>query len=214
MVDLARKKMEFQKATNISKLPEGQYFHVLGMKLMQTRYGEVMLAKLPNGLSVWLPKGLVNDLDIDQLITITPEDNCELAYLGKAEIDIYLNVKCKSPDECASMGIKKYLISCRLTQTYDAGACIYFYFGFNSAGITNPTQVYEEIESKARDEILNSGGTISHHHGVGKLRKRWYPQTISSVGLSLFHAIKQELDPKNTFAVGNLVNLDSSLVKL
>ncbi|GAB0100012.1 hypothetical protein DMENIID0001_159310 [Sergentomyia squamirostris] len=98
MVDLARKKMEFQKATNISKLPEGQYFHVLGMKLMQTRYGEVMLAKLPNGLSVWLPKGLVNDLDIDQLITITPEDNCELAYLGKAEIDIYLNVKCKSPD--------------------------------------------------------------------------------------------------------------------
>ncbi|GAB0086163.1 hypothetical protein DMENIID0001_001620 [Sergentomyia squamirostris] len=98
MVDLARKKLEFRKATSISKLPEGQYFHILGMKLMKTKYGEVVLAQLADGLSVWLPKGLVNDLDIDQLITITPEDTCELAYLGKAEIDIYQNVKCKSPD--------------------------------------------------------------------------------------------------------------------
>ncbi|GAB0093320.1 hypothetical protein DMENIID0001_084040 [Sergentomyia squamirostris] len=98
MVDLARKKLEFRKATSISKLPEGQYFHILGMKLMKTKYGEVVLAQLADGFSVWLPKGLVNDLDIDQLITITPEDTCELAYLGKAEIDIYQNVKCKSPD--------------------------------------------------------------------------------------------------------------------
>ncbi|GAB0094341.1 Alkylglycerone-phosphate synthase [Sergentomyia squamirostris] len=153
----------------------------------------------------------IRDLALDYNIVA---ESFETSVAWDRCYDLCENVKKLVHEECASMGIKKYLISCRLTQTYDAGACIYFYFGFNSAGITNPTQVYEEIESKARDEILNSGGTISHHHGVGKLRKRWYPQTISSVGLSLFHAIKQELDPKNTFAVGNLVNLDSSLVKL
>lgn len=125
-----------------------------------------------------------------------------------------------------------------MTQTYDAGACVYFYFGFNSTGMTDPAHVYEEIESKARknikcegrscrffftwfitdsfagDEILSSGGTISHHHGVGKLRKKWYPQSISSVGLGLFNATKNELDPKNIFAVGNLANDTSSIAKL
>ncbi|GAB0096927.1 hypothetical protein DMENIID0001_125090 [Sergentomyia squamirostris] len=45
MVDLVRKKLEFRKATSISKLPEGQYFHILGMKLMKTKYGEVVLAQ-------------------------------------------------------------------------------------------------------------------------------------------------------------------------
>lgn len=33
-----------------------------------------------------------------------------------------------------------------VTQTYDAGACVYFYFGFNYRGLANPVQVYEEIE--------------------------------------------------------------------
>lgn len=35
---------------------------------------------------------------------------------------------------------------CRVTQTYDAGACVYFYFGFNYRGIANPVQMYEDIE--------------------------------------------------------------------
>lgn len=34
----------------------------------------------------------------------------------------------------------------RVTQTYDAGACVYFYFGFNYRGISDPVHVYEEIE--------------------------------------------------------------------
>ena len=38
------------------------------------------------------------------------------------------------------------LVDCRVTQTYDAGACVYFYFGFNYRGIQNPVQLYEEIE--------------------------------------------------------------------
>lgn len=40
------------------------------------------------------------------------------------------------------------LFFCRVTQTYDAGACVYFYFGFNYRGIQNPVQLYEEIEVK------------------------------------------------------------------
>jgi len=34
----------------------------------------------------------------------------------------------------------------RVTQTYDAGACVYFYFGFNYRGIANPVELYDTIE--------------------------------------------------------------------
>lgn len=44
--------------------------------------------------------------------------------------------------------IHEKLFFCRVTQTYDAGACVYFYFGFNYRGIQNPVQLYEEIEVK------------------------------------------------------------------
>lgn len=107
--------------------------------------------------------------------------------------------------ECEKLGVKYYLISCRVTQTYDAGACVYFYFGFNYSQLPNPVEIYEHIESVARMEILQNGGSISHHHGVGKLRSQWYPQSVSNVGVSLYTAAKRDLDPKNIFAAGNLL---------
>ncbi|EAT37625.1 AAEL010405-PA [Aedes aegypti] len=115
------------------------------------------------------------------------------------------NVKKRISKECAKYNIKHYLVSCRVTQSYDAGACVYFYFGFNHTGFPDPVIIYETIENHARDEILSSGGSISHHHGVGKIRARWYPKTVSEVGVSLYRATKQELDPKNIFAVGNFL---------
>lgn len=103
------------------------------------------------------------------------------------------------------MGIQYYLISCRVTQTYDAGAAVYFYFGFNYTGIADPVHAYEHIENCARDEILSCGGSLSHHHGVGKLRSRWYSQSVGGVGVDLYKAAKAELDPNNVFAAGNLI---------
>ncbi|KAJ8728349.1 hypothetical protein PYW08_016734 [Mythimna loreyi] len=114
------------------------------------------------------------------------------------------NVKQRIRDECAKRGITKYLISHRLTQTYDAGCCIYFYFGHNIGKCTDPVSVYEEIEEAARDEIIACGGSISHHHGVGKLRKKWYTNTVSEPGRQLLFAAKKALDPDNIFALGNM----------
>ncbi|XP_075973855.1 alkyldihydroxyacetonephosphate synthase [Anticarsia gemmatalis] len=114
------------------------------------------------------------------------------------------NVKKRIQDECAKRGIDKFLLSYRLTQTYDAGCCIYFYFGHSTAQFSDPVTVYEEIEEAARDEIIACGGSISHHHGVGKLRKKWYKDTVSEPGRQLLLAAKKALDPDNIFALGNM----------
>ncbi|KAK9739288.1 FAD binding domain [Popillia japonica] len=121
-------------------------------------------------------------------------------------ISLCKNVKYRISQECKQRGIQHYLSCCRVTQTYDAGCVIYFYFAFNYRLLKeDPVHVYESIEEKARDEIIACGGSISHHHGVGKLRRKWYPKTVSDVGVALFKATKRELDPQNIFATGNMV---------
>ncbi|KAF4527342.1 hypothetical protein B566_EDAN001119 [Ephemera danica] len=114
------------------------------------------------------------------------------------------NVKHRVAQECKARSITHYLMSCRVTQTYDAGSCVYFYFAFQTRNIADPVHTYEEIESAAREEILSSGGSISHHHGVGKVRQRWYQRQVSPLGVDLLRAVKQQLDPANVFACGNL----------
>lgn len=52
---------------------------------------------------------------------------------------------------------------------------------------------------------MKSGGSISHHHGVGKLRKKFMHNSIGETGLSILRGVKQTVDPKNTFATGNLI---------
>ncbi|VDK21102.1 unnamed protein product [Anisakis simplex] len=93
-------------------------------------------------------------------------------------------------------GVESPIASCRVTQVYDVGACVYFYLAFLYRGLENPLEVYDKIEVAARDEIIACGGSISHHHGVGKIRKQWFPQTVGTVGVSVLRALKNELDPK------------------
>lgn len=108
--------------------------------------------------------------------------------------------------------MRMHLLLCaRVTQVYDAGACVYFYFAFNyedgfeaDAVITDPIKVYENIEAAARDEILSLGGSLSHHHGIGKIRRQWMEESVSRVGLGMLKSVKQYVDPLNTFANGNL----------
>lgn len=112
------------------------------------------------------------------------------------------NVKSRVGRDCKEKGIKHYLISCRVTQTYDSGCCIYFYLGFSYLG-NDPVETYEEIEENARAEILASGGSISHHHGVGKMRARFYRDAVGDAGVGMYRATKAHLDPHNVFAAGN-----------
>jgi alkyldihydroxyacetonephosphate synthase len=108
--------------------------------------------------------------------------------------------------DCKSAGIAfEPMISARVTQTYDSGACIYFYFGMCWKGISDPVSVYSYIEDRARHCVMKHGGSISHHHGVGKIRKQFLNTQIGHVGELMLRAIKQAVDPKNIFATGNLV---------
>lgn len=96
-------------------------------------------------------------------------------------------------------------ISPRITQLYHTGVCIYFTHGFCSKGVERPDEVFSVIERDIRRAILAAGGSISHHHGIGKLRQEFMPQVLSPAGIELLHTIKQANDPSNVFGIGNNV---------
>lgn len=97
----------------------------------------------------------------------------------------------------------KPFVSARVTQIYETGAAIYFYFGFYYKGVPHPAQVYKELEYMAREEILRSGGSLSHHHGVGKIRRAFLPAIMSPTALDWKRELKRAVDPENIFGAGN-----------
>ncbi len=124
-------------------------------------------------------------------------------------VDLCRNVKKRIISECEKHGVKyPPFSSCRVTQTYDAGACVYFYFVMNYNEIrqgSDPVHVYELVEQAAREEVLANGGSLSHHHGVGKIRTKWIKQAVSDLGVGTMKSIKQYLDPENIFGSKNLI---------
>jgi alkyldihydroxyacetonephosphate synthase len=94
-------------------------------------------------------------------------------------------------------------ISYRVTQCYHTGVCIYFTHGFYAKGVEKPDEVLHQIEHTLRQVIIDAGGSISHHHGVGKIRKDFMTQTISPTSIELLKQTKQALDPQDIFGVHN-----------
>ena len=97
----------------------------------------------------------------------------------------------------------KPFVTSRITQVYRTGVAIYFYFGFYYKGVENPSEVYLELENIAREEILRCGGSLSHHHGIGKIREQYLPDIMSETALKWKQEIKHGLDPQNVFGAGN-----------
>lgn len=96
-------------------------------------------------------------------------------------------------------------ISPRITQLYHTGVCIYFTHGFSTKGVENPDEIFAHIEKSLRQTIMDAGGSISHHHGVGKLRHDFMDRTLSPASIEILKEVKQANDPKNIFGIRNNV---------
>jgi alkyldihydroxyacetonephosphate synthase len=80
---------------------------------------------------------------------------------------------------------------------------MYFYLGFYAKGVADPVAAYGALEHAAREEILASGGSLSHHHGVGKIRQDFLSDVYSESALKLQRELKAAVDPDNLFGAGN-----------
>jgi len=107
-------------------------------------------------------------------------------------------------DQCRVHGVpgKPYL-SYRVTQTYHTGVCIYFTMGLSAKGLEKPGEVYHAIEADLRQAILDNGGSLSHHHGIGKIRKKYLDQVQTPLSSAMVREVKRAVDPNNVFGIRN-----------
>jgi alkyldihydroxyacetonephosphate synthase len=66
-------------------------------------------------------------------------------------------------------------------------------------GVEDPVEMYDEVERCAREEILEAGGALSHHHGIGRIRKAFLPKVLSPTSIDLRRKNKAAWDPVGLF---------------
>jgi alkyldihydroxyacetonephosphate synthase len=94
-------------------------------------------------------------------------------------------------------------IGCRVTQLYHEGACLYFYLCMSFENVDRASAIFADLERAARDEILKQGGSLSHHHGLGKLRSSFAKDRSSPEFQNVVASIKDSIDKDNIFGARN-----------
>ncbi len=64
---------------------------------------------------------------------------------------------------------------------------------------------WREIKQATTEAILDAGGTLTHHHGIGREHAPWLKQEVGSLGLKVLRSLKQTLDPTGILNPGVLL---------
>jgi alkyldihydroxyacetonephosphate synthase len=97
------------------------------------------------------------------------------------------------------------VITCRFTHVYPDGPAPYFTV---LAVGREPEQLaqWEAIKAAAGEAILRYGGTITHHHAVGRDHRRWYDRQRPEPFAEALRAAKAAVDPANILNPGVLLD--------
>jgi alkyldihydroxyacetonephosphate synthase len=93
------------------------------------------------------------------------------------------------------------VVSVHQSHAYLDGACLYFTFAGQPGEDT--TAFYRLAWDRAINEVLNAGGAISHHHGIGRNRARFVADALGSA-FPVLQGLKAQLDPFNILNPGVL----------
>jgi alkyldihydroxyacetonephosphate synthase len=96
-------------------------------------------------------------------------------------------------------------VTCRLTHAYPDGAAPYFTV-LAPARRGAELEQWDEVKAAASEAILAAGGTITHHHAVGRDHRRWYDQQRPDPFAHALRAAKAALDPTGMLNPGVLVD--------
>ncbi len=101
---------------------------------------------------------------------------------------------------CGGLGV----ITCRFTHVYPDGPAPYY--GIYAAGKWGSTvSQWDEIKVAVSEALANAGGTITHHHAVGRDHRPWYDHQRPEPFALALRAAKGALDPAGVLNPGVLI---------
>jgi alkyldihydroxyacetonephosphate synthase len=96
------------------------------------------------------------------------------------------------------------LVMCHVSHLYRSGASLYFsFFARQEPGAE--LEQWQAVKSAACDAIIGHGGTITHHHAIGRDHAPWMTQEVGELGVAAIAAVKERLDPAGIMNPGKLL---------
>src|SRR6266545_739322 len=95
------------------------------------------------------------------------------------------------------------LVPGHVSHVYETGASLYFTVLFALGD--DPLDRWTKAKTRVNDAILDHGGTISHHHGVGTAHRDWFLREVGLLAVDMLRAVKSTVDPTGILNPGVLL---------
>ena len=107
-------------------------------------------------------------------------------------------------EEAAERVCGAAVVTCRFTHVYPDGPAPYY--GIYAPGRWGSlVEQWDEVKASVSRAIVDSGGTITHHHAVGRDHRPWYDRQRPPPFAAGLRAAKAELDPAGILNPGVLI---------
>jgi alkyldihydroxyacetonephosphate synthase len=95
------------------------------------------------------------------------------------------------------------LVLCHVSHLYPSGASLYFTFLARQE--EDALAQWQAAKTAASEAIVAGGGTITHHHAIGRDHRPWLLAETGPLGIELLRAAKERLDPAGIMNPGKLL---------
>jgi alkyldihydroxyacetonephosphate synthase len=95
-------------------------------------------------------------------------------------------------------------VMCHVSHLYPSGASLYYSF-FARQQPGEELDQWRAAKKAASDAIVANGGTITHHHAIGRDHLPWMRAEVGEVGIDILRAAKERLDPEGIMNPGKLL---------
>ncbi len=96
------------------------------------------------------------------------------------------------------------LVMCHLSHAYRDGASLYYTFIAPRRPGAEIDQ-WRAVKTAACEAIVATGGTITHHHAVGRDHAPYMSAEVGELGVESLRALKERLDPAGIMNPGKLL---------
>ena len=124
-------------------------------------------------------------------------DTMEVAALWSAVPRLYQSIR-------AALSAHAQAVACHLSHLYPSGSSLYFTFLIGAADDREAETIYRAAWHAAAQSCTEAGGTITHHHGVGRLKAPFLTQDLGETGAHVLTRIRKALDPAGIMNPGGL----------
>lgn len=133
-------------------------------------------------------------------------DTFETAITWDRFDDFYAGVKNDLANAIKKATGQDVQLSCRLTHLYPDGPAPYFTFATRAAdgSVASALAAWRDIKLASNEAVIAHGGTITHHHAVGRDHRSGYENEVDPLFRKMLTAAKQAVDPQGVLNPGVL----------